>query len=364
MTILGPSSGAQSVAIHLTSKKSDAMFSQGILLDTPFSTPFHEINSETPISVGSIFAKYLNCSSEDKKCMRRRSEEDVVAAQVKTETEIYSNLTLENFLYGAEIWNPVVDGIEVEGNPLEIIKQPGRSMTKPLIVGSNKDDCRLILAAFGDKPLSMEYYLQAMLLIFKADAAKVVAKYPPTPRGDNGDQFAAVLTDYLVTCSNRLFARNARNGQAVYNYIYSFPTQTEVYPNTKPVCVNYSCHASDTIQAFGTFALTGISPSEEVQRSSDSMLYYWLNFAHTGDPSNNTWSNITHECSTECYTQWPRYDSSTDWQNMNFGFLSNDIISDYREDFCDLWDSIGYIKESKNIKSTKAKCQVRDKPIS
>ena len=293
--------------------------------------------------------------------MKSRSEEDVLTAQVKAEAEINSNLTIGNFIYGAEVWNPVIDGIEVEGNPLNIIKQPGRPMTKPLIVGSNKDDCRLILAFFSDKTFSMEYYLQAMLLLFKADAAKVVAKYPPTPLGDNSDQFATVLTDYLVTCSNRLFARNARNGQAVYNYIYSFPTQAKVYPKTIPVCLNYSCHASDTIQAFGTFALTGISPSEEVQRSSDSMLYYWLNFAHTGDPSNNTWSNNTQEC-TECYTQWPRYDSSTDWQNMNFELFSNEIVSDYRQDYCDLWDSIGYVKESKNIKRTK--CKVHDKPIS
>ena len=144
---------------------------------------------------------------------------------------------------GLRFGNPVIDGIEVEGNPLDIIKQPGRPMTKPLIVGFNKDDCRLILAFFSNKTFSMEYYLQAMLLLFKVDAAKVVAKYPPTPLGDNSDQFATVLTDYLVTCSNRLFARNARNSQAVYNYIYSFPTQAEVYPKTIPVCLNYSCHS-------------------------------------------------------------------------------------------------------------------------
>ena len=61
---------------------------------------------ETPTSVGSIFAKYLNCSSEYNLCMKSRSEEDVLTAQVKTEAEINSNLTIGNFIYGAEVWEP------------------------------------------------------------------------------------------------------------------------------------------------------------------------------------------------------------------------------------------------------------------
>ncbi|XP_072015924.1 cAMP-regulated D2 protein-like [Amphiura filiformis] len=351
VTIMGPSAGAQSVAIHLTTKNSGTLFTQAILQDNLFSI-LYPTKSQSSASAGDVFAKYVNCSVKDGLCMRTRSAEEILEAQRKTEQEITQDIDLATMLVTGEVWSPVIDGDEIEDNPLSQV-QKGKLLQKPLIIGSNRDESRVLLQE--NVTISMEYYLKTLLLIFRLNAVQIVAKYPPKPLTDNGDQLAIVLTDFLVGCPNRFVARIARQNRPVFHYIYSFPTPEDF--NTTVKCVNYSCHAADVIPAYGTFSINNISPSPEMERSSDSMLYYWLNFAHTGDPSNNTWVSFNNgkedykadgdkkdqTADRNIFTTWSQYEKDTGWQSLDITTPSNDILFDFRKDFCELWDDLGYI---------------------
>ena len=347
VTVMGPSAGAQSTALHLTMKQSDALFAQAILQDNPF-TAVYRTKSEFSSSVGEVFAKYLNCSVRDGFCMRTRSAEEILDAQIKTSKEINNLIDIIQSL-SSEVWGPVIDGDYVEDNPLSVVKE-GKLHQKPLIIGANRDEARVIIT---NNTLSTEAYLATLLLVFDSDAWKIAAKYPPHPLDNNAEQLSAVLTDYLTVCSNRYVARIAEKAQPVYHYIYSVPTPEDF--EVLASCVNYSCHASDVIPAYGTFSLNDIVPSQDMKQASDSMLYYWLNFAHTGDPSDKSWDgNRGHKDNTkssqknkdrtdadsDIFIKWPRYSGQNGWQSLDIKTPTNGILYDFRSDFCNFWDDL------------------------
>jgi carboxylesterase type B len=63
---------------------------------------------------------------------------------------------------------------------------------------------------------------------------------------------------------------------------------------------------------------------------STKMVYYWTNFAHSGNP--NKPISVTPE--------WPLYDAVGD-QNMQLT-IPPYVNSKLLAPFCDFWDSIGY----------------------
>ena len=68
VTIFGQSAGAESIAIHLTSTKSDEYFHKAILQSNPFGLPFRTLDDSRKL--GDIFASELNCTSMS--CMRKK----------------------------------------------------------------------------------------------------------------------------------------------------------------------------------------------------------------------------------------------------------------------------------------------------
>ena len=344
---MGPSAGAQSVAIHMTSPKSDPLFSQAIVQSNTFTNSF-KTDGEMASTVGTVFAEYLNCSPNDVVCLRSRSAEDILDAGIKTEKDvqdsIFSNVSLEN-LSQLEVWTPVIDGLEVTSDPLEAFKA-GQYRPKPLIIGTNKDDQRPYTQfVVGDGEISMTNYLGAILSLFEWDSVQIVETYPPQPLRDNRDTLGFVFTDYLCGCSSRLVARLiASQSVPIYHYIYSYPSPPDL-PNVSPICSGYSCHSEDVIPAFGTFSLEDFTPSSSLEFVSESMIYSWLNFAHTGDPSDHTWSKTK-----KIYANWPRYESDSGWQSYEFTNAGNIVVCEYRKEYCDLWDTLGYIKGTSSDK--------------
>lgn len=346
VTIMGPSAGAQSVAIHLTSPKSDPLFSQAIVQSNAFTDSF-KTDDEMASTVGTVFAEYLNCSPNDVVCLRSRSAEDILDAGIKTEKDVQvsiaAHLTLENYSH-LEVWTPVIDGLEVTSDPLEAF-EAGKYRPKPLIIGTNKDDQRSFTGILGDGKISMTYYLECILFLFEWKSVQIVEKYPPQPLRDNRDTLGIIMTDYLCGCSSRLVARLIANQSVpIYHYIYSYPSPPDL-PGVSPICSGYSCHADDVMPAYGTFSLTGFTPSPSLEFVSESMIYSWLNFAHTGDPSDHTWSKTK-----KIYANWPRYKSANGWQSYEFTNAGNIVVFEYRKEYCDLWDTLGYIKGTSSDK--------------
>lgn len=144
ITLFGQSAGAQSTSIHLLSNDMQPYFTNAIVQSSPFAIPFRLIlikmldftnalydnksstsrRYDEAMVIYYDFAKNLNCTVRDINCLRKKSVDEIITAQMQTEVEV----TSLKFLIFFEPWLPVLDGKTIPGQLLEFEKwnlQPG-----------------------------------------------------------------------------------------------------------------------------------------------------------------------------------------------------------------------------------------------
>lgn len=105
VTIFGQSAGATSCVTHLMSKQSWGLYSRAIVQSSPLELPLKPWSDA--IDLGARLAKKLKCSANDLVCLRSKTVDEILDAQVNVETHLYLLKPIEVFFP----WTPVVDGV-------------------------------------------------------------------------------------------------------------------------------------------------------------------------------------------------------------------------------------------------------------
>ncbi len=346
VTLFGESAGAMSVGIHLVSAPdSKDLFRAGIMESNPFALPLK--NPAEAKDVGSVFQSMMGCESVE--CLREKTMEELVT--VEDFLEGHKNTIFAGWMYNLT-WGPIVDGTVLTNAP--IIGVANGDLTKPVILGTNKDEGELFEALIelsvsrnADDGFSFDEYIAWLAAQYGNDLNKVEAEYPGLADSSNEFVTADVYTDHIFSCSNRHFAMEAvKNGSPIY--AYRFTHQPSFNFLCLADCDEFVCHMEELSFVFhsadkldrcvrnklGFRRKVGYDFTDDEETLSTSMVRFWANFARDMDP------NGTGENRSE-FT-WP------DFTLLNPSYLIFDTIPivseiDPFQDICEFWDTIGYV---------------------
>ncbi|XP_033120787.1 cAMP-regulated D2 protein-like [Anneissia japonica] len=337
VTLFGQSAGAQSIAIHMSSPDSANLFHRSIMQSNPFTLPYRDRASA--VEIGVQLADVLGCIPSDIDCLRSCSSYDIYEAQLV----VASNVDYTDLLQNFEYWGPVIDGTEIAMHPLEAYAQ-NSFQDKPMIIGALSQDA--LPYVYQLLPFEVPTALANTILfgLFGANALKISLLYPfQLFGGDQRDVLTDITTDLVFACSSRYALLNAQqNGQsAVYMYEFAHAVSfEEAWGPGMSYCYGKVCHGGDLPFIFQNAGELGYVYTTEELLLSDSMIYYWTNFAHTGDP-NKVGEKSTSNYNPE-FTTWPEFTVEDGMAQIRLVTPINEQLTDYKTDNCDLFDSIGY----------------------
>ncbi|XP_077988541.1 cAMP-regulated D2 protein-like [Glandiceps talaboti] len=337
VTLFGQSAGSQSVAIHLTSPGSGNLFHRGIIESFPFSVPFKK--DFEAIILGNDFADALNCSHGDLKCMRSKSPEDIHVAQGKVGGTIINPLNLFELF---EQWGPCVDGKDIKQQSVDaFIKGDFHKM--PIIIGSTSAEARINIFRGFKQPMNALQVYEYIFALFPTHFLKVIAEYPLDPPGsDQREPLSKAASDIVFVCPERAALRGiAKHGQGdVWMYLFDHVLSFDGWGPHWQFCVNYSCHGAELAFLFHSAALGGFKYTADEEVLSRSMVYYWSNMAHTGNPNDYTWRKDTNIVPNGEFAQWPTFGNTTGGRYMHLMTPNDQADKDYLKEKCDFWDSL------------------------
>jgi carboxylesterase type B len=266
-----------------------------------------------------LLAEKLQCTVGDIACFRRASYKDIVIAQAAIDNMVTSFRVLLFF----EPWVPVIDNVIVHGQLLDLVQNTSFAL-KELIIGTLTEEAVFFIYEGWTKPVAPTSYAEVILGTFRENAIKVLENYPPDSVSDERPLLGRIATQWVFTCSNRVFARKA----ASYSYVFGYPLDFDGWGN-ETFCNGHVCHGSELPFVFES---TWVNFTDAGRRVSQSMATYWTNFAKSQDP--NEPARVT--------TPWPRVTTG----NEKYMYFQDplQVQENYLKKECDFWDEIGYKK--------------------
>lgn len=212
VTIFGQSAGASSVAVHILSSLSQGLFKQAILESNPWTLPLQ--TPDIGKDFGQNFVQFLNCS-DDLDCLRSKSVDEIILAQVKVDHTIDYPRILQTFYP----WTPSDDGIQFSHDPFYAFQQ-GNYNPVPMIIGALTNEALLFIYEALNRSVNALEYAAGLEYIFGVvDGTEVIYEYPPRPVfGDQRPRLGQIGTDYIFICSLRNISVNIYNKNPVYLY--------------------------------------------------------------------------------------------------------------------------------------------------
>ncbi len=173
---------------------------------------------------------------------------------------------------------PVVDGEVLPRMPVEAFAD-GQGAGVPVLVGSNRDEARLVLVPGGGIVLVDDAALLSTAGAYGLGSEAVAVYRANRPGASPGDVLAAILTDWYYGVPALRLAE-ARAGATTWVYRFDHP-EPEANHGLG------ACHAVDLPFVFDTIAredfrpLIGDTPSQAV---ADTLHGTWVTFITDGDP--------------------------------------------------------------------------------
>lgn len=333
VVLSGQSAGATSVGIHLVTPASWPYFQRAAIISDPYGL----IPLDTKIAgeLGGLIVDELGCSSAtpaaELACLQNKTVEEIFA---KSKTEILPtpNEVLAMFMP----WTPTVDGVILTEQPIDAVAA-GRSSPVPLYIGTVANET--IPFIFGINFNTSAFLMDVALdYVFGIDKGTAIADlYGPVPADQSGDTrpfFSMIFTDYSFYCPSRFVARSQSkvNGNRTFMYFFDeHPSWSLWYAanNTHDPCVEYICHAFDLPYVFDTYyKLPAGAPTFTPEEQT--MTRYIQN-------------SLTEFASTGVISNWPAFtDKQRIARNYSVPIATSGWLVDYRQEYCDYFDSIGY----------------------
>lgn len=338
VTIAGQSAGAMSVGAHMISEGSKGLFHAAILESNPLALPYHTRDSAAK-NAKNLF-EYCGCADDDVACIKKVDVATIVKGQ-KEAVKLNFHTLLTNFLPFA----PMVDKTgELREQPLYALAA-GKFNPVPVLGGSMYDEGQLFVYELFTKPLNKVGYHSALDAVFGLSTSKKVKEMYPFdisgPDNDDGRNALNVMaTDLLFYCPLRNITRGflqqmGASASPAYIYRFKHVLSFDAWGPDYQFCVGNVCHGSELPFVYNVFtdgAELVFTPTPDEIKLKNDMVGAWSAFIKTGDP--NKGSTLP--------APFPRYQIETDplvVLDEPGSFTTNNVRSEY----CDLWDSIGYI---------------------
>ncbi|MEU4394865.1 carboxylesterase family protein [Kribbella sp. NPDC023855] len=282
VTLFGVSYGATATSAHLMSEQSRGLFHRVImqsgftLMDMPAGATYPGLpalpwygwtTTKDADTQGQVVAKQLGC--KDLACLRKVPVPKLLA--IPQVMNIFQPYALGNDQLPAD-----PDKALAAGNFTQV----------PVLSGTTRDEHTTFVAFFRElagSPVTAAGYPELLRTAFGDQAAKVAAEYPlkdyPTP----ARAWAAVITD-------RMWARaQLRQNQllSAKNPLWFYEFADRDAPLDIPFPKGYdpgAWHAGDVGYLFRDDKSAAAMRPDQVALS-DTMIRYWANFAHRGDPN-------------------------------------------------------------------------------
>jgi carboxylesterase type B len=253
-------------------------------------------------------------------------------------------LELSDLLEFALPWVPVVDGKELTHQPLRLL-QTGDWNKVPTIVSSVANESVMFIYTafdFALAPWELDVVEDALWdnLTIAQDAREVYGN-PPANTTDARLFIGPMITDYLFYCPLRYATRGmaasvAGSGTSVYFNLFDYLPSWNSWAFTanSPYCVANVCHAEDVpVIFFSLYAapasVNAPTPSADDEHLANLIQRQWGNFARTGNPSTAA-------------LPYPAYTATSSFvMNMS---VPSALLPDFRADYCDFWDRMGYYR--------------------
>jgi para-nitrobenzyl esterase len=207
ITLFGESAGGSSVIFHLAMTRKD-LFQRAIIQSGPVSY----FSREQAGRIGKEFLAEIKCIDESLKCLRSRSSQEIMSAQMKMTPMSLSNIPL---------FRPVLHDIELPKSPLDMIES-GTFHRVPILVGTNLHEMTWFLCPKWEN-LTIPEYVDYIKKEFGVERSqRIFATYLLSTYPSPKDALDDVLSDYIFRCDIRKLARSASKYVSVHMYSFEF----------------------------------------------------------------------------------------------------------------------------------------------
>jgi para-nitrobenzyl esterase len=312
VTIFGESAGSGSVCAHLVSPTAAGLFHRAIAQS--YSCATRIATRQDAEAAGATLAARFGCTDPHQaaNCLRTKPVAELVRA-----------------------WpggRPVVGGRELPLQPPDALRSD-RFHHVPLMLGNTLDEMRLAVSLQYDAtghPVTPAQYEQIVRSTYGSNADQVLQRYPLTNYPSPSIALATVQTDTgtpLSTCEHLTSYRAASAGPvSVPVYAYQFVDRTAPPLVDAP---NFDEGAEHGVELNFLFPnLFGRPLNAQQQALAASMVKYWTNFAHAGNPNGGD------------LPRWPQFRSAADVLALGLGPGGVRTADIAKTSNCDFWESL------------------------
>ncbi|XP_060547152.1 cholinesterase-like isoform X2 [Pantherophis guttatus] len=330
VTIFGQSAGGSSVNFHLLAPKSQDLFAQAVI-QSGTANAFYAWRSPEKAKQKSLeFVHLLGCSEDNNNsivhCLQSKNVSELIQHEIAL---LFKGDFFMNFPF-----SPTVDGEFLLGDP-EKLMEKGQIQAKPVLIGETSDEgapfVYYVFPNITHNLINQEQLLKGIRMLVPnatEDFIRTIAlKYS---EGNHGPaQYRSAMshfyTDQIFACPVREAAGNIRKtGSPVYAYLFAHRHSGSVWPEWIG-----AIHGAEIPFVFGT--LQSMLPANQTYteaeaRLSRKMMYYWAEFARTGNPTGLAASK----------DEWALYNAT----DQNFFLLNTEPFQERVIEHCDFLKSL------------------------
>ncbi|MDP2920533.1 MAG: carboxylesterase/lipase family protein [Dehalococcoidia bacterium] len=276
VTIFGESGGGRKVSIMMAMPSAKGLFHKAIIESSP-GLRGRERKSATALTERLLSQLDIK-TTEMEKLQEIPAQQLLEAIGKLTVSGRFGNIAGERAVM---MFSPVVDGHYLPANPFDPVAAP-TSANIPLIIGTNRDESALFLAADPRRRRLTETELRELLSrLFGDKLEHILGVYRKTrPNATPWDLLIGITSeDRRIGCINLVERRLAISKTPIFMYLFTWESDYKGY-------LFKACHALEIPFAFDnpdSLALTGERPDKYGLAANVSGA--WAAFAWTGNPS-------------------------------------------------------------------------------
>ena len=331
VTIFGQSAGACSVLDQLASPSSQNLFRAAAAISP---VAIHCRTREMYRKHSEIMFRALKCKSGDFECMRNVADEEVVKHQMVGQY-LFDLKDDERFNFLP--WIPLCGDDFLPEDPSKVLVENGTFPgVEAVTLGNTAGEMGYFVPTLFNSTFTTDSLIR--LIFTKNNEQAIKQLYQADGASSDYFKFVDILSDAIVACYTRHIARGLtsprENKAEVYLYEFQHPPSrgANVKNWNHKGCDHMACHASDNVFYFNSMAdihLNNASFTPYEAALSNAMLNTMVALAAGGKGV-----YVPYNAEKDVRLQWGVKGSPT-------GKLHTTNV-DYRQKFCNLWDTFNY----------------------